>query len=353
MSTLVSCLTPDGSGAIAVIAVRGENAWPIARSLFRPASKKPLPDKPDAGSTWFGHIGVGDGAGDEVILAVPTVHRETVVEIHCHGGRQVVRWLIGLLVNAGCVEDSSDISISPAGVVDRVAWSQLPYAKTLRTAAILLDQAQGAFQRAMGEIDRAFADGRTADVKRLRESLLRYEPVGWHLIEPWKVAIIGAPNAGKSSLLNVLAGYQRSIVAPIPGTTRDVVTATLAFDGWPVEIADTAGLREGGDTLEREGIERARRQMAVADLCLWVIDATEPEPVSVQSFAYANGIACERILPVLNKTDLPAAFDLARIPDAVLVSAATCQGIDALIRRMVDKLVPDPPPPGAAVPFPK
>ena len=344
MSAQVACLTPAGSAAIAVIALRGDDAWALVHRLFRPASKKPLPVQPLERASWFGHI--GEGAGDEVIVAVPSLLPEPTIEIHCHGGRQVVQWFIDLLKNEGGVE------AAPATVAAaNDAWALLPHAKTLRTASILFDQAQGAFDRAVDAIHTALKENRTADALAIRDELTRYESVGRHLIEPWQVAIAGAPNAGKSSLLNALAGYQRSVVAPIPGTTRDVVTATLAFDGWPVEIADTAGLREGRDELETEGIARAHKQLIEADLCLWVIDITGNEPQSVESFAAENAIRSERVLPVLNKIDQPPAWDVSRFPDAIRISATIGIGIDALIRELVDMLVPDPPPAGAAVPF--
>jgi tRNA modification GTPase len=344
VSARIACLTPAGSGAIAVIAIRGVDAWRIVQRLFRPASGKPLPTLPVEAATWFGRM--GEGAGDEVILAVSSLQPEPTIEVHCHGGQQVVRWLINQLKSEGCWK------VPPEQLVNgNDAWKLLPHAKTLRTAAILLDQANGAFDRAMVEIEKARADGRAVEADVLLDTIQRFESVGRHLIDPWRVAIAGAPNAGKSSLLNALAGFQRSVVAPIPGTTRDVVTVTLAFDGWPVQIADTAGLHAGGDDLEREGIERARQQLAEADLCLWVIDAAGVQPTSRESFAFENGIVAERVLPIVNKIDLPAAWDLSRLADAVRVSATTGQGIDSLIQRMVNALVPDPPPPGSAVPL--
>ena len=104
--------------------------------------------------------------------------------------------------------------------------------------------------------------------------LARYAPLGRRLTAPWRVVVAGPPNVGKSSLVNALAGYQRSIVAPTPGTTRDVVTTRLAIDGWPVELADTAGVREATDALETQGVRLAREATAAADLCLWVLDAS-------------------------------------------------------------------------------
>jgi tRNA modification GTPase len=333
-------LTPAGAGAIAVIAMRGAQAWSIARRLFRPALGKPLPERPVAGSTWFGRI--GDGAGDEVILAVPT--DEPLVEIQCHGGQQVVRWLVDQCCREGCAEVSTFLDADDP-------WSLLQHAKTLRTGAILLDQANGALARTIVDIREAVASGDDARAERQLRELSRYIPVGQHLVEPWRVVIAGAPNAGKSSLLNALAGYQRSIVAAIPGTTRDVVTATLVFDGWPVELSDTAGLRDSGDALEAEGVDRAHAQIAAADLCLWVIDATGPAPSSIAHFAAATGIGPAWVLPVVNKIDQPPAWDLAGFRGAAAVSATEGTGLNELIHRMVALLVPHAPPAGAGVPY--
>lgn len=147
----------------------------------------------------------------------------------------------------------------------------LTQAPTLRTAGILLDQYRGAFARDVATVIS------TNDLVRLHR-LHALGPVGRHLVEPWRVVIAGPPNVGKSSLVNALAGYQRSVVAPVAGTTRDVVTTVIALDGWPVELADTAGLREASESLEVAGVDRAKDRLASADLIVWVMDATDPTP---------------------------------------------------------------------------
>ena len=158
----------------------------------------------------------------------------------------------------------------------------------------------------------------------------------------------GAPNVGKSSLVNAILGFPRSITAPTPGTTRDAVTALTAFDGWPVELTDTAGVRDAATGLEAQGVERARTAWAGADVCVWVLDGSQalvlPPPA----------LACP-VVPVVNKIDLPPAWSLEMLPwdesAVVRVSARTGEGIAALIERVAKCLVPHPPPPGAAVPF--
>src|SRR5262249_7726954 len=115
-------------------------------------------------------------------------------------------------------------------------------APTLRTAAILLDQLNGAFATEVRRILALFeTDPRNAAFSLHRLAELG-NTVGRHLVEPWKVVVAGPPNVGKSSLVNALAGYQRSVVSEVAGTTRDAVSVRTAFDGWPVELIDTAGL---------------------------------------------------------------------------------------------------------------
>jgi tRNA modification GTPase len=320
MNATVSLLTPPGVAAIAVLEVMGADAWRIARQAFRPASGAALPDVPIANGVWFGRV--GPLPGDEAILTFPANRDWPTVEVHCHGGRQVTRTLIDCFVSLGCVEQIAKPASTPLAL--------LPRAPTLRTASILLDQVHGAFGRALA---RAKSD------PALAERLRALAPVGARLVEPWKVAIGGAPNAGKSSLLNALAGFQRSIVTPIPGTTRDVVTASLAFDGWPVDLADTAGIRDADDDIERAGIDLALEQIAQADLSIWLVDATNPvDPPSVFRDR------AKRWLAVVNKID--------RIQNAAEgVSAATGAGLEGLIKTILAILIPIVPVPGEGVPY--
>ncbi len=156
------------------------------------------------------------------------------------------------------------------------------------------------------------------------------------------MAVAGPPNVGKSSLVNALAGYQRCIVTPTPGATRDVVTTRLAIDGWPVELADTAGVRDATDALETQGMRMARETTAAADLCLWILDASAA-PVWPE---FQGAVQL-----VVNKIDRPAAWDPNEATGAVRVSALTGAGLAELCAALSRRLVPDPPPAGAAVPF--
>ena len=330
--TRVAVLTPPGTGAIATVEVAGDRAWEFARKLFRPASQ-PLPEMPEVDRFWFGRI--GEGAGDEVILAVTG---DATLEVHCHGGRRVVRWVVEQFVALGCVEasggreppDSSPETIRGLTPPARL----LPYAPTLRTAGILLDQLHGAFDGAV-QVILYFLEHNPGAAPAYLRQLARFAPVGRHLVEPWKVVVAGAPNVGKSSLVNALAGYQRAVVSEVAGTTRDAVSVQLALDGWPVELTDTAGLRDATG-LEAEGIDRARRVLAEADLVIWVLDAAEP--------AVADAPGSPGSLVVWNKSDLAS----EPLP-GLAVSAKTGAGIAELVAAIVTRLVPHPP--GTAVPY--
>jgi tRNA modification GTPase len=189
----------------------------------------------------------------------------------------------------------------------------------------------------------ALATGNTVEAGEQLAALTRFDRVGRHLVEPFRVVVAGAVNAGKSSLVNALAGYQRSVVTPLPGTTRDVVAVRVALDGWPVELADTAGLRSDAATLEEQGMHLARAAAASADLCLWVLDSST-EPLWPEAGA-------ADVLLVVNKTDLPATWDLDRATGAVRVSALTGDGLAELCTAVSARLVPEAPAAGAAVPF--
>jgi tRNA modification GTPase len=221
----------------------------------------------------------------------------------------------------------------------------LAEARTTRTAAVLMDQYHGAPRKAFDQIEASLQAGDSASAQQQIDALLAHAATGLHLVQPWQVVVAGRPNVGKSSLVNAIAGYQRAIVHSLPGTTRDIVGIQTALDGWPVEISDTAGLWAGGDPIEQAGIDLAKNKIAAADLVVLVFDSSMPWTAADQDLFETHPGA----LLVSNKSDLPAVP--GPHPAGLLVSAATSAGVDDLCQAIARRLVPHPPPPGAAVPF--
>ena len=339
----VTVLTAPARGAIAVILVWGRDAVEVADRAFRPARGARLVETAE-NAPRFGRIGAG--TGDEVVAVVVSRGPTPEVEIHCHGGPAAVALVIAGLTAEGAGEDSAEgwIRQRSGSTIRAEALIDLGRAATLRPAEILLEQAEGALGHDLGEVERLIASDQTA-ARRAIGRLLDRARVGLRLVSGWSVALAGRPNVGKSRLFNALAGFERAIVDPTPGTTRDVVTLRTAIAGWPVEIADTAGLRETTDAIEAGGIALARARQERADLTLLVLDRSEPLTESDRRLIGR----LDRPLIVAAKADLPAAW----LPgdDTVTVSAETGEGLDALLRAIAEALISEEPAEGAGVPF--
>jgi tRNA modification GTPase len=370
--TVVVELTPAGRAAVAVIVVDGPNALAAVQEFFVPAT--PGRD----GDPTIGRIMLGRWGGDQGEELIVCRRGERQVEIHCHGGFAAAPAIVEQLAGVGCKKmdwrewmrssracpASVGASASRRDAATWAAFAALAEATTARTAAVLLDQYHGALSAAIEDAQAALAVADTARAAQIIDGILQFRELGRHLTTPWRVVIVGAPNVGKSSLINAIAGYQRAIVSPHPGTTRDVVTITTAINGWPVQIADTAGLRETGDELELAGVALAWAEMERAELVIVVADATG-------EFDHAKGIVDRlaptvRVIVAVNKIDLvdgglpsAAAGALALARGAVQfesckvqrVSALTGEGIAKLLVAIERSLAPVAPPAGAAVPF--
>jgi tRNA modification GTPase len=344
--TYVACLTPPGAAAIATIGLLGKDAGSLVEPHFQPRGRN-KPDYAAADCLWLGRLGDNDTA-DDVVVTLGHADSRQRVEIHCHGGAGVVRWLLEFFRRRGAIEITWEEWLRHASATQLQADAAiaLTHALTQRTANILLDQYHGALESELQAIDMALANGdRPFAAEKLRELAERI-PLGRHLTEPWKVVVAGAPNVGKSSLINALLGYQRAITSPMPGTTRDLVTALTAFDGWPVELIDSAGMRNDAAGIEALGIAKAEEALAAADLCLWVVDRTQALPQWPSA-----GRSCPT-LTACNKVDLSEQWKPCEFAGPVCnVSALTGQGLKDLAEAMIRELVPHLPPTGAAVPF--
>jgi tRNA modification GTPase len=330
-------LTGEGPGAVAVVRVWGEDAIEIADAAFRPNEGRGLsetrPGRPRVGR-------IGAGLGDEVV-AVVAAREPPEVEIQCHGGPAAIALVVDELVKSGARMSSAMRWVwRQAGSRTRAeALLDLPGATTLRSASHLLDQAEGALDQ---ELRSVLEDDPGRALARI-DGLLASASVGLRLVSGWRVVLAGRPNVGQSRLLNALVGFDRAIVDPSPGTTRDVVVARSAFDGWPVELADTAGLRATDDPIEKVGVALARSRQRSADIVVLVLDR------SVNLTDDDRRLLAEHpdALRVANKSDLPAAWDA----DGLVVSAEFGDGIDRLAAQIGRRLVPDPPRPASALLF--
>ncbi len=231
------------------------------------------------------------------------------VELHCHGGMAALAAIGQALAAQGCqaVSWQQWVGGQQSDAIAAAARLALAQARTERTALILLDQYHGALRAAVQAVRQSLAGGDLPSARRQLATLLARADLGRHLTNPWRVVLAGLPNVGKSSLINALLGYPRAIVHPAPGTTRDVVSAATALEGWPVELRDTAGLRTGGHPVERAGVARARDELRLGDLVLLIFDAGQPWLAAAEALRRARPDA----LVVHNKCDLPAAAGVA------------------------------------------
>jgi len=394
--TIAAVLTAPGQGGIAVLHVVGPRALELARQLFQPRSGKPLDAEPAPSRLHYGHIVDAGEVVDEVLVRlvpaaqpqpepVPskvegaTAPHHWRLEVNCHGGLVAVQRVLDCFVRRGAeaVDAETLLALRARSLIESEAAHALLRASTELGAEVLLDQLDGALEQAV----RALPWDRPADLAAALRELLATERFGRALWQPPRVAIVGPVNAGKSSLFNALAREDRMIVSPVPGTTRDAVSALVALSGVPVILTDTAGLphlagHSAGEpagaalcdlrfaisdlrfqsavlnpqpAIEREAAARASAAAAEADLLLLVLDAATPEhhpgfqaPRFGPRSAIGNrqsAISSPSSLLVLNKCDLglaPWARDLA---DGLPVSATRGDGLEELSRRIVAALV--------------
>jgi tRNA modification GTPase len=341
-------LTGSGPGALATTALWGEGAADILDSCFRPKGKK-TPSAMDSSAVLFGQLidpEAPEETGEDVVVARTD---KTEFVIHGHGGAAAIARTARILSQLGAKESDADNWRIHQNVSEenRKILAMLEQAPTYRTASILLDQYNGAGRRTLEKIAQLRADGNEEQAQEQEKRFYETKAVARHLLVPWRVVFIGRPNVGKSSLLNAILGYQRSIVNAQQGTTRDLVQAQTTIDGWLFEFVDAAGIRETSDELEREGVNRAKSAIADADMVVRLFDDAD----SMITIERARIIESFRVdvptIDVMNKCDLASS---PQTDESVLrVSAVDGTGIETLLQTIVQTLIPNPPQPGDGV----
>ncbi|HKI58581.1 MAG TPA: tRNA uridine-5-carboxymethylaminomethyl(34) synthesis GTPase MnmE [Trueperaceae bacterium] len=371
--TIAAIATAPGSAAIGVVRVSGPEAYAVADRLFRPARGAP-PSRRPAGRAVFGQV-VADAEGgfeviDEALLvtfrAPHSYTGQDAVEIQTHGGAAVLRAVLDLCVEAGARPAgpgeytlraflSGRLDLAQAESVHAMVEAQTDSARRNaalglgRALAIRLDAIQddvtAAYAALQASLDypeegvpKAELDAPLAHALTEVERLLATAEAGRISRHGARLALLGRPNAGKSSLLNALLGFERSIVSAAPGTTRDYLEAPLALEGVPITAIDTAGIRAAEDAVEASGVALSRRIADASDLCLILLDRSVP--LDPEALALVRELPPERTLVVASKADLPAAWEPDRSgPAALPVSTVSGEGLDGLKRTIRERLL--------------
>lgn len=355
-----------GESAIGVVRVSGPEAVATVAGILKAPS--PLEAFPSHALRRVAVVDPDTGARlDEALCAVMRAPRsytgEDVVELSCHGSPALLWLVVRRLVAAGA-------RVAEPGEFTRRAFlnGRLDLAQAEAVALVIGARTE----RAVALAARALAGGLSAEVRVLRDDLLDLvagleaaldfpeEDVGVDVneargelarlcgdVERWlraahhgrvihdglTLAIVGPPNAGKSSLLNALLGHDRAIVSPAPGTTRDIVEGTLVLAGVPVRLLDTAGLGRPRDPIEAEGIRRSHRAIEESDLLLVVVDGS----VALEARVLEETAGRARLV-VWSKCDLSPHRDATAPPGALAVSALTGEGLETLVARLADEV---------------
>ena len=304
----------------------------------------------------IGRVIYGRWHGEDVVVVRTN---ENLWEIHCHGGFAAINSILNDLISGGAefgrVEDSSTTDVSAE--IEAAVMSCLPHCRSRKTAGLVLAQLSS-------PLPVLFCAARQTEDKAHRQSALdhfeRWRSVAEHLIEPWRIAVVGPPNAGKSSLINAIAGRQRSIVSDTLGTTRDLIEVDLVCEGWPLRLIDTAGVRGVAESeLESIGMQLSLEILARCDVICLVTDVTSFRPAAILTDQIAR---CQ--VPVIwlrNKIDLMENFPAS---DFILeeselsvcgrmdVSAVTGHGLSEFLLFLIRLLVPEEPDSGTALLLP-
>ncbi|MBE6886257.1 MAG: tRNA uridine-5-carboxymethylaminomethyl(34) synthesis GTPase MnmE [Ruminococcaceae bacterium] len=372
--TVAAVATPAGTGGIGVVRISGPDALTVADRVFRHKNGK-KPSQTPGYTALYGHVYDGDQPLDEVICLVfrgpASFTGEDTAELSCHGGSYLLSRVLRACLKAGAkpagpgeftrrafLNGKLDLVQAEAVAAligargDGAAKAALEnregrLSRTLQAEAEKLTEVAGALAASVDFPEEDLAELSPAEIReRLAAQAERLSRLaetfdqGKALTEGVSTAIIGRPNAGKSTLMNLLSGSNRSIVTEIAGTTRDVVEQTVRLGDALLNLADTAGLRRTADPVERLGVDAAKDRAATAGLILAVFDGSRP-------FSEEDEEVCRiargtHAIAILNKADLPASFDRSvlegRFDRIVSLSAKEERGLEELQEAVAQTL---------------
>jgi tRNA modification GTPase len=367
--TIVAIATPPGRGGIGVVRVAGPEACAIAGSMLR------LKQELSAGRALFGELiepATGERIDEVVVTFFAKPHSYTtddVVEISAHGSPVVLRHIVELAAGRGArLAEPGEFTMRAflngrLDLTQAEAVRDLIESQTLYQARVAAQQLEGALSRRLQPVKRKLVElvaameagidfaeddvavlpsaeivSRIEEVRHPLEQLRASFAYGKMVHEGLTLAIVGRPNVGKSSLFNRLVERERAIVTATPGTTRDLVTETVALGGVPIKLVDTAGIRHSADEAESIGIRKSYEALSEADLVLVVLDSTQE--ISSEDKELLHVSVTGRGMVVANKSDLaPDGMVVLREPPRVFkTSAITGEGIDALRAAILDQV---------------
>ena len=373
-NTVAAISTPLGVGGIGVIRVSGPDAFSVTEAIFAPVSGKKLTDQKGY-TAHYGRLHDSDGEFDEAVVtlfrAPHSYTGEDVTEISCHGGLYLLQRCLRAVLDAGARLAEPGEFTKRAYLNGKLGLAQAESVMDLigssgkQAARAALAGRDGVLSRKIDAIANRLVDigahlaawndypdedmesvepenlsaSLFAALEDCRRLLAGYD-AGKVLREGVETAIIGRPNVGKSTLMNLLAGTEKSIVTAIPGTTRDVVEETVLAGEVKLRLADTAGIRSTDDPVEQVGVSLARKRLSSAQLILAVLDRSEP--LSDEDLALLQELRDRPAIAVLNKSDLPQQLDEEKlaglVQKTVEISARSGEGADALVEAISQML---------------
>lgn len=373
--TITAPATPNGEGGIAVVRVSGPQAENLMKRYFRPSSREQ-----EFQSHFFYHglfLDEEQEPLDEVMAVLMrkprSYTRDDVLEIHCHGGYLSMQRILDTFLQGGArLAEPGEFTLRAflngrIDLTEAEAVIDIIKARSERAARNALRHLRGDLSTLLKDIRsklvdllvlleayldfpeeevatphlRDFRTGTAAADQAIIELLNSFN-IGKMLKDGMVVLLLGRPNVGKSSLLNLLLGENRAIVTEVPGTTRDTIEECMTLSGFPLKLIDTAGVRDSNDPVEMEGVERAKAKVVSADLVLLLVDGSRG--LTLEDFKALDLCSGSRCILVVNKVDLgmvplPAAF--LHLP-TVYISARTGSGLKDLQNLIVDQVASSP-----------